>query len=191
MKKTPDRIKPEAALPENTPATQVINTPKEIVVLEVEDMPIGLKDDIFHVICPTCYVIVSKKGYSSHRNSKSCHSPARPPEDTPDEFSCETCHRTFQSVEANDLHEPCKSSSNYVPTRRNKRTHHTSLPMASKTMQRNAGLSTGATDNDIRQRGALARLSTMVNDKMAAIYRAALRKPNVDGTYNVNGQVMS
>ena len=28
-------------------------------------------------------------------------------------------------------------------------------------------------------------------DKMTAIYRAALRKPNIDGTYNVNGQVTS
>ena len=30
-----------------------------------------------------------------------------------------------------------------------------------------------------------------VTDRIATIYRSALRKPNVDGTYNVNGKVGS
>ena len=49
--KTPDCIKPGAALPEATPATRVINTPKEIVFLKVEDMPIGVKGNISHIKC--------------------------------------------------------------------------------------------------------------------------------------------
>ena len=138
-----------------------------------------------------CYVTVSKNGYLSHRNSKSCHSPARPPEDTPNELSCETCHRTFESLEANDLHEPCKAASNYDPQRKNKLTHHTSSPVASKVMQYDVRLSPEATDDDIKQHSTLAQLSKMATNMMATIYRAALRKPNVDGTYNVNGQVMS
>ena len=41
----------------------------------------------------------------------------------------------------------------------------------------------------VRQRDI--RLSMMATDRIAAIYRVAMRKPNIDGTYNVNGQVMS
>ena len=41
----------------------------------------------------------------------------------------------------------------------------------------------------VRQRDI--RLSMMATDRIAAIYRVAMRKPNIHGTYNVNGQVMS
>ena len=94
-------------------------------------------------------------------------------EDTPDKSSCKTCHQTFESVEANDLHEPCEAANNYTPARQNRRRHIDSSLMNTKARQRDV------------------RLSMMATDRIAVIYRAALRKPNVDGTYNVNGQVMS
>ena len=127
------------------------------MVLEVEDMPIEIEDDIFSVICPTCSAVVPKIRYASQKNSKSCHSPARPPEGTTDKFSCETCHQSFESVEANDLHEPCRAASNYIPARKNERAHNASSLTAVKT----------------RQRDALARLSTMTTDRITVIYRAA------------------
>ena len=79
-KEAPGRIRPEATLLAVAPMTQAKNIPKEIVVLEVEDMPIETADDIFHVICPTCCSIIPKIRYAFHKNSKSCHSLARPPE---------------------------------------------------------------------------------------------------------------
>ena len=79
-KEAPGHIKPEAALLAAAPVTQAENIPKEIVVLEVEDMPIKTTDDIFHVICPTCCDVVPKIGYAFHKNSKSCCSLGRPPE---------------------------------------------------------------------------------------------------------------
>lgn len=136
-------------------------------------MPVELGDNTFHVICPTCYNIIPKIRYMSHKNSKSCYLPVRPPEDTPDKSSCKTCHQTFESVEANDLHEPCEAANNYTPARQNRRRHIDSSLMNTKARQRDV------------------RLSMMATDRIAVIYRAALRKPNVDGTYNVNGQVMS
>ena len=173
LKKAPGRIRPKAILLGAASATQASSTPKEIVVLEVEDMPIELEDNIYHIIWLPCYDIIPKIRYTSHKNSKSCHSPARPPEDTLDKFSCETCHRSFKSKESNDLHEPCKAASNYIPTRKSKRVHNTRSVVAAKVRQR-----------DIR-------LSMMATDRIAAIYRVAMRKPNIDGTYNVNGQDMS
>ena len=82
LKKAPGRIRPGAILLGAASATQACNTPKEIVVLEVEDMPIELGDDIYHVICPTCYDIVQKIRYALHKSRKSCNLPASPLEDT-------------------------------------------------------------------------------------------------------------
>jgi hypothetical protein len=120
LKKAPGRIRPKAVLLGAVFATQACDTQacdtlKKIVVLKVEDMPIELEDDIYHVICPTCYDIVPKIRYALHKNSKSCNLPARPPEDTWDKFTCKTCHRSFESEEDNDLHEPCKAGSDYIP----------------------------------------------------------------------------
>ena len=136
-------------------------------------MPIELADDIFHVICPKCYKIVPKLRYSLHKNGKSCLSPARPPEDAWDKFSCKTCHKSFESEEDNDSHEPCKAASDYVPARKSKRVYDaTSVPTA-----------------NIRR--CDTRRSMMGTNRTVAISSAAMRKPNTDGTYNVNGQVTS
>ena len=164
LKKAPGRIRPGAILLGAASATQACNTPKEIVVLEVEDMPIELGDDIYHVICPTCYDIVQKIRYALHKSRKSCNLPASPLEDTWDKFSCKTCHRSFESEEDNDLHEPCKAASNYIPARRSKRVYNASSVVAAKVRQRDT------------------RLSTMATDRIVAIYRAAMRKPNTYGT---------
>ena len=129
--------------------------------------------------------------YSSHRNGKGCRLPARPKENTQDELCCETCHRTFESPRANDFHEPCKAAVNYVPQRKNKRTYHTSSPMTSTVIQHDVRLPPEATDDNTKLRITLVRLSTIATNRLATICRAALRKPNVDGTYYVNGQVMS
>ena len=75
------------------------------------------RDDIFHVICPTCFEVVPKIRYE---NSTSYHLPARPPEADTDELSCKTCQRSFESVEANDRHEPCEAASGYIPVQQNK-----------------------------------------------------------------------
>ena len=42
-----------------------------------------------------------------------------------------------------------------------------------------------------RQCNASTRISMTATDRIAMIYRTALRKPNIDGTYNENGKVMS
>jgi hypothetical protein len=116
-KKAPDCIRLEAAPPAAAPVTQAKNTTKVIVVLEVEDMPIESADDIFRVICPTCCDVVPKTHYAFHKNSKSCHSLARPPE----------------------------------------------VATATKT----------------RQCDASTQLSTTATNRIATIYRTALRKPNI------------
>ena len=170
LKHTPGHTSPEVVFIGAALATRPGGTQKEIVSPEVEDVPIELEDDTFHVVCPTCYDFVPRIRYSSHRHSRGCHLPARPPEDTLGGPSCETYYQT----PGRDPHEQSKSTGKYIPAQKNKWTHDTSSPMATKIKQRDARPLIGAAD-----------------DRMTAIYRAALRKPNVDGTYNVNGQVTS
>ena len=124
-REAPGHIRPKTALLAAAPVTQAKNVRKEIVVLEVEDMPFEIADDIFHVICPTCCDVVPKIHYAFHKNSKSCRS------------------------------------------------------------------SEVATATTTRQCNASTQLSTTATDRIATIYRTALRKPNVDGTYKVNGKVVS
>ena len=105
--------------------------------------------------------------------NRGCHSPERPPEAKQDKLICSTCHRRFKSEKANDLHELCKAANINTPAQKSRQKQiNVTLVIAAKFRQR-----------DIR-------ISTMASD-MFTIYRAALRKPNTDGTYNVNGKVMS
>ena len=80
-----------------------------------------------------------------------------------------------KSIEANDRHEPCEAASDYITAQQNKQAHYASPIGAAPT-----GMGSAST-----------RFSEMTTGKITAIYHAALRKPNVDSTYNVNGKVMS
>ena len=102
--------KPESILLRAAAAAPAYGTPKEIVTLEVEDMPVEIYGE--GLVCTTCYEIIPKDRNVSHQSDRSCHLPARPPEAVQDKFSCNTCHWRFKSEEANDLHEPCKPANN-------------------------------------------------------------------------------
>ena len=134
----PVHIRSKAALLTATPAKKAKNIPKGIVVLELEDMPVEVEDDIFHVICPICSDVALKIRYVSHKNSTSCHFPGRPPEANTDELSCETCHQSFKSVEANDCHEPCEAASGYIPVRQDEQAHNANPIKAASTRLCNA-----------------------------------------------------
>ena len=72
---------------------------KEIITLEAEDMPVELDGEGY--ICVTCYEIIPKAQYASHRSRRDCHSPARPPEAKQERnLSCSTCHQTFRNKKA-------------------------------------------------------------------------------------------
>ena len=97
----------------------------------------------------------------------------------------------FESPKANDDHEPCKAASNYVPQRTNTQTHHTGSLTTSKVMRHDIRLPPEATTDKTTYRNIPAKLRATANAKLATICCTALQgKPNVDGTYNVNGQVM-
>ena len=130
--------------------------------------PIELEDDNFHVICPTCYDFIAGAQYSSHRHSKGCCSPTRPPEST-GESSCELCHQTSGKNQSARSKLPGK----HAPARKIEWSRAARLLVVQRIERSDMQYWTAA------------------RDKMTAIYRAALRKPNVDGTYNVNGQVTS
>ena len=80
----------------------------------------------------------------------------------------------FRNEKENDFHEPCKVRNNNTPAE-------------PKSKQLPKGISS-AIAAEIRQRDV--RNSTRAANTIVA-YHAALRKPNTDGTYNVNGKVMS
>ena len=62
------------------------DTPREIVTLAVEDIPVVVDGE--GCICITCYEIIPEPQYASHRRCRDCHSPARPPEAERDNLSC-------------------------------------------------------------------------------------------------------
>ena len=74
------------------------------------------------LVCATCYEIIPKSQYTSHREDRGCHSRARPPEAKQDKFSFNTCHQRFKSEKANDFHELCKAAKYNIPARTDKRT---------------------------------------------------------------------
>ena len=101
---------------------------------------------------------------------------ARPPADRRKrKLSCNTCHRTFRDKKANYFHEPCPAMNNNTAEGLTKR-------------KQQPKVDSSATAAAIRQRDE--RISSTAADKIAT-YRAILKKPNTDGTYNVNGKVMS
>ena len=167
LKPTPGNIDPEATFLGTTLAIWPEDEPQETA--EAEVVPIKLEDDNSHVICPTCYDFIPRTQYPSHRRSKGCYPPTRPPEST-DESSHEPCRRTSKG---RNHFARCEVSSRRVHTRKIKWSHVAHPLMIQKV-----------------KRSEMQYWST-ARDKMTAIYRAALRKPNVDGTYNVNGQVTS
>ena len=122
---TPDSVEVEAAPTMAAPATREQSTAQEIMVLEVEDIPVETVDDKFRVICLTYGEVVTKFHYASHK-ANDCYSLARPPE-------------------------------------------------VRSTENKQFDISTGFPETS--------------TDRIAAVYRDALRKPNFNGTYNVNGKV--
>ena len=136
---------------------------------ETEVTPIELEDDSSHVICPTCYDFLPKARYLSHRHSRDCHPPTRPPE-IAGEHSLETRCRTTRGK-------------NY--SARSELTGKRAPTQKSEWALADRPLAIGKAKQHEMQYWSAIR------DKMTAIYKKALRKPNVDGTYNVNGQITS
>ena len=130
---------------------------------ETEVMPIELEDDDFNVICPTCYDFLPKSHYLRHRRNQNCHPPSRPPE----------------AVEKHGL-EP-----QYNNARGEGR------PIRSKLTGGKSGWSPAGRPPAIRKAEQHEIQYWTIRKKMTAAYKKALRKPNVDGTYNVNGQITS
>ena len=128
---------------------------------EVEVAPIKLEDDSSHVICPTCYEYLPQAHYTLHRRSRDCHHPSRPPE-VAKEHSLEP-RRGWGTQGGNHL---ARNEKNEWP-RANR------SPVKRKAQQHEI------------------RCWSTNREKMTAIYKKALRKPNFDGTYNVNGKVTS
>ena len=132
---------------------------------ETEVMPIELEDDNWHVICPTCYDFLPKAHYLLHRHSQNCHPPSRPPEAV-EKHGLEPHHKN-----ARGKGRPIRSEligeqkSGWPPADR--------PPAIRKAEQHEV------------------QYWTTIREKMTAVYKKALRKPNVDGTYNVNGQITS
>ena len=67
---TPDCVKLKAAPPAAELVTQAKSTTQEIVVHEVEDIPIESANHKFRVICPTCGDVVPKFHYASQGKRK-------------------------------------------------------------------------------------------------------------------------
>ena len=167
LKPTPGHTDPEAIFLGTTSATWPEDELQKIV--ETEVAPIELEDDNSQVICPTCYDFIPRARYSSHTHSKGCYLPARPSEST-GESSHELCHRTSKGKNHSAWSE---LAGKHAPAQKIEWSH-AARPLVIQRIKQ----------SDM-QYWSTAR------DKMTAIYRAALRKPNVDGTYNVNGQVTS
>ena len=132
---------------------------------EVEVAPIELEDDNSHVICPICYEYLPQAHYTLHRHSRDCHHPSRPPE-VVKEHSLGP-HRGW-SIQGRD--------------------HFT----RSELVNGKSGWPRANCPPVIRKakQHEIQYWST-IRGKMTAIYKKALRKPNFDGTYNVNGQITS
>ena len=132
---------------------------------DTEVTPIELEDDSSHVICPACYDYLPKAHYLLHKRSQNCYSPSRPPEII-EEHGLEPHHQN-----ALGRGRPIRSEligeqrSGWPPANR--------PPVIRKAKQ-----------NKIQY-------WSTVREKITAVYKRALRKPNVDGTYNVNGQITS
>ena len=131
---------------------------------EVEIAPIKLEDDNSHVICPTCYEYLPQAHYTLHRRSRDCYHPSRPPEITK-EHSLEP-HREWGTQGDHLTRSELTNEENEWP-----RASH--LPVIRKAKQHEI------------------QCWSTNRGKMTAIYKKALRKPNFDGTYNVNGKITS
>jgi hypothetical protein len=132
---------------------------------EIEVMPIGLEDDSSHVICPTCYDYLPKDHYQLHKRSQNCYSPSRPPE--------------IARARGLDPH------------------HQDALrggrPIRSElTGEQKSGWPPANHPPVIRRakQHEIQRWSA-IRGKITAVYKKALKKPNIDGSYNVNGQITS
>ena len=132
---------------------------------EVEVAPIKLEDDSLHVVCPTCYEYLPQACYALHRRGRDCHHPLRPPEVTK-ERSLEPHHEWETQGGTHLTRSELINEENEWP-RANR------PPVIRKAKQ-----------HEIQCRSTN-------RGKMTAIYKKALRKPNFDGTYNVNGKITS
>ena len=186
-KATTGHIRPEAVMFDDVTTAHAYanayDTPKEVVTLEVEDMPVAVDGEGY--VCVTCYELIPESEYASHRKRQDCHSPAQPLEAEHNDTSraataqrigrkCSTCHRVFRSEHAKDAHEPCEIARRGTLTETDDRRQPKKL--------------TSTTAAKLKQQEA--RLSTTSTERMVE-YRAVIRKPNTKGTYNVNGKVMS
>ena len=132
---------------------------------EVEVTPIKLEDDSSHVICPTCYEYLPQARYTLHRHSRDCHHPSRPPE-VIKEHSLEPRHGWNAQGGDHLARSELANEKNEWP-RANR------PPVIRKAKQHEI------------------QYWSTIRGKMTAIYKKALRKPNFDGTYNVNGKITS
>ena len=171
---------------EETTLTMV--PPSETVILEVEDITVDVRNEENHdAQCGAA----SKHGHPPRQNTELHHSPTGPRKDTHDETFYETCHHAFQSPQANDNHEPCEAANYHVPRRTNEQIHLTGSPMASKVMKCNTQFPPEML-NDKNNRDTAAEIRATANAEIATICSTILLgKLNVNGSYNVNGQVMS
>ena len=126
-------------------------------------------------LCVTCYEIIPNTQYAFHRKHGECESPARPPAvKCKRKSNCNTCHRTFCNEKVNDFHEPCHATNNNTAE-------------GLKKCRQKPKVESSA------MAAAIRRLTEQISSEAAgkiATYRAILRKPNTDGTYNVNGKIM-
>ena len=132
---------------------------------EIEVTPIKLEDDSSHVICPTCYEYLPQARYTLHRHSRDCHHPSRPPE----------------AVKGNN------------PEPRHGWDAQKGVHLARGELANEENEWPRADDPPVirkANRDEIHHWST-IRGRMTAIYKKALRKPNFDGTYNVNGQITS
>ena len=107
--------------------------------------------------------------YLSHRHSRDCHPPTRPPDIT-GEHSLEPRCRTTRGKNYSARSE---IAGKHAPTQKSE-WPYANRPLAIRRVKQ----------HEIQYWSA-------IGDKMTAIYKKALRKPNIDGTDNVNGQITS
>jgi hypothetical protein len=132
---------------------------------EIEVTPIELEDDSSHVICPTCYDYLPKAHYLLHKRGQNCYSQSRPPE----------------IAKAHDL-EP--HHQNALGKGRPIRNGLTGEQRSGWPPANHPPVIRKAEQHEIQY-------WSTIRGKITAVYKKALRKPNIDGTYNVNGQITS
>ena len=169
--------------PYQTKSTGTARAPIEVITLEAEAMPVELSGEGY--LCVSCWEVIPKAQYASHRQRKDCISPGQPPATRPParppaarrkrKSSCETCHRTIRSERENDFHEPCNAANNNIAEEPKKRKQQPEV---------NSSVNAAA----IRQRDK--QVSNRAANKIAT-YHAVLEIPNSDGTYNVDGKIVS